>query len=191
MNLRGLKVKTSIPLSLMARKSEGRGLELPARVVIHVPRKETSNERHVIRRERRRRYRESIQRKLAQLVGFGQLAAVLDEGVLHGEVDADLSLSFVVEVAVELLQLVVVGVVVVFEARNFGLGDLQLLAPDELHCVVGVLVAAGVDVAIFILQERTLDNDFGCSGSSGCESPLQDAHSEEGNKSEAETHSVD
>lgn len=190
MNLRGLKVKTSIPLSLMARKSEGRGLELPARVDIHVPRKETPNERHVIRRERRRRYRESIQRKLAQLVGFGQLAAVLDEGVLHGEVDADLSLSFVVEVAVELLQLVVVGVVV-FEARNFGLGDLQLLAPDELHCVVGVLVAAGVDVTIFIRQERTLDDDFGCSGSSGCSSPLQDAHSEEGNKAEAETHSVD
>ena len=190
MNLRGLKVKTSIPLSLIARKSEGRGLELPARVVIHVPRKETPNERHVIRRERRRRYRESIQRKLAQLVGFGQLAAVLDEGVLHGEVDADLSLIFVVEVAVELLQLVVVSVVVVFEARNFGLGDLQLLAPDELHCV-GVLVAAGVDVAIFIRQERTLDDDFGCSGSSGCSSPLQDAHSEEGNKAEAETHSVD
>jgi hypothetical protein len=88
--------------------------------------------------------------KLSQLIGFNHLASMFDKCILYREANPDLLFCFVVEVAFEFLELVVVGVVVVFKFIKLRRRDLHFLAADKLDGFVWMLVDAGIDVAFFV-----------------------------------------
>lgn len=91
--------------------------------------------------------------EFAELIGLDHMGAVLYESILDREVDAKLTAGCVVEVALKLLVLLDTGVPAFFKLIDVGVGDLDLLEADELHGGIGVLVAAGVDVALFVVVE--------------------------------------
>lgn len=91
-----------------------------------------------------------IHLELAQLVGLDHVRAVLDKRIFNREVNAQFAIRGVVEVALELLQLVEVGVPAFFEFVDVGVGDFYLFEADEFDGCVGVLVAARVDVVFFV-----------------------------------------
>jgi hypothetical protein len=104
--------------------------------------------------------------KFTQLIGFNHLAAMFDKCILYREVNPNLLFCFVVEVAFEFLELVVVSVVVVFEVVKFGGGDLHFLAADKLDSFVWMLVDAGINVAFFVRGKLVLHYTLGGAGAS-------------------------
>jgi hypothetical protein len=75
--------------------------------------------------------------------------------------------------ALELDQLVEVGVVVVFKVFNLGHGDPHLLTADQLDGLVGILISASVDILLLVRSQLTLHHSFGGTWASCGERPGQ------------------
>jgi hypothetical protein len=91
---------------------------------------------------------------------------MLHKCIFNREVNPDFPICFVVEMALEFLYLVVIGIVMVFEVFSLGGRDLHFLAADKLHGLVRVLVASGIYVALFVREKLTLHYAFGNPGAS-------------------------
>jgi hypothetical protein len=100
---------------------------------------------------------ELVHLELAHLVGLNHVGAVLDKGILDGEIDAELAAVCIVEVTAELLVFLKAGVPAVFELVDILVCNLDFLEADELDGCVVVLVAAGADVVLLVVVELTPD----------------------------------
>jgi len=99
---------------------------------------------------------QAVHLELAQLVGFNHLAPVLYESIFDWEVDSKLAVCLVIEVTPIPLDLVQVCVPTLLEDVNCVVGNLDLLAANELHGRVGILVASGVHKMLLVGGNFTL-----------------------------------